>query len=77
MWDIPTLPRMISMPDVKDIIRRAGGPAKLGRALGKDHSTIAKWTQVPAQHARAVAEAAGMSPEQVRPDVFGPANEAA
>ena len=58
--------------DVKEVIRAAGGPSRLGQAIGRRHVTVLRWRQVPAEHARAVARLAGLHPSQVRPDLYDP-----
>ena len=59
--------------DIKDLIRRGGGPSKIGRALGLSHSTVLGWSKVPAEHVLAVETETGISRHEIRPDVFGPA----
>ncbi|PYD79961.1 hypothetical protein ACM0P6_02970 [Komagataeibacter sucrofermentans] len=58
--------------NTREIIRRAGGPLKVGKAVNRHHATVIGWKQVPAVHARTVAEMAGLTPHDLRPDVFGP-----
>lgn len=56
--------------ELKQIIRQAGGPSKIARAIGKTHAAVLKWKRVPAHHAVTVAEMAGVAPIDLRPDVF-------
>ncbi|WP_282758356.1 hypothetical protein [Komagataeibacter saccharivorans] len=58
--------------NVHEIIRRAGGPLKVGKAINRHHATIIGWKRVPAEHARTVARMADLTPHDLRPDVFGP-----
>ena len=59
---------------VNEAIERAGGPSALARAVGCDHSTVIGWRRkgrIPAERVRAVAQASGLSPAELRPDLFG------
>jgi antitoxin CcdA len=47
-----------------------GGVSKLAAVLGLDRSTVSGWTQLPPRHVGAVSAATGMSPHQLRPDLF-------
>ena len=59
--------------DIKGIIRQAGGPSRVAKATGlRSHATVIGWRRVPAEHARTVARMAGLTPRDLRPDVFGP-----
>jgi DNA-binding transcriptional regulator YdaS (Cro superfamily) len=58
---------------IDDAIKAAGGPTKLAKALGLDHSTIIGWRRagrVPAERVRAVSAATGIPPHELRPDLF-------
>jgi DNA-binding transcriptional regulator YdaS (Cro superfamily) len=46
----------------------------LGRRLGVAHSTVVRWAanRVPAERVRAVADATGIPPHELRPDIFPP-----
>lgn len=61
---------------VSDIIKRAGGPSAVARAVQRDHSTVVGWRRVPAEHARKVAELARLHPHEVRPDIYDPPHDA-
>jgi antitoxin CcdA len=54
-------------------LKAAGGVSKLAHALGLDHSTVSGWTQLPPRHVGAVSAVTGMTPHQLRPDLFQPA----
>ncbi|GAN95458.1 phage protein [Komagataeibacter europaeus NBRC 3261] len=58
--------------DVRNIIRAAGGPSRIGEAIGKTHSAVCRWKKVPSVHVLTVASLSGISPHAIRPDVFGP-----
>jgi hypothetical protein len=55
---------------IKEIIRLAGGPSKVARALARSHTTVIGWERVPAEHARRVAVLAGLHPSKVRADLY-------
>ena len=60
---------------IDEAIRAAGGPTKLAKAVGVDHSTVIGWrraNRVPAERVRAVSVASGIPPHALRPDIFDP-----
>lgn len=64
-----------------DILRQhlkgeRGRLTKLAGALGIYPSAIAQWDKVPAERVPAVADATGLSPHDLRPDLYGPAPKA-
>ena len=56
--------------DTKTVIERAGGLTKLSRDLAIHHSTVYGWKRVPAHHVLKVSNLTGISPHELRPDVF-------
>lgn len=57
-------------------IEMAGGPAKLAEKLGGITSqAISQWKKVPPGRVIAVSNVTGISPKELRPDVFGPTPE--
>lgn len=57
-----------------------GRRGKLAAALGVSPSAISMWKQVPAERVGDVARATGLTPAEIRPDIFAavtPAPEAA
>ena len=56
-------------------IARAGGVSQLARSLGVRQSAVSNWRnrQVPADRCRAIERATGVTANELRPDVFGPA----
>jgi len=56
--------------DIKQIIRSAGGPLAVSRAVGRHHSAVCKWWRVPAPLVLTVAGMSGIPAHAIRPDVF-------
>lgn len=77
MLDMPTLAAM----DVSQIISRAGGPTKLARALGMDHSSVLSWRKtgrIPAERVLAIEAATDIPRHELRPDIYpAPSSQAA
>lgn len=66
--------------DTASIIEAAGGPSKLAKALGLDHSSVIGWrkaNRIPAERVKRVAEMTGIAPHVIRPDIFDPPSQAA
>ena len=47
-----------------------GGPTRIGRICGLTRQAIDAWTQVPLEHVAAVAALTGLTPNELRPDVY-------
>ena len=47
----------------------------LARELEISPSAISMWEKVPAERLGAIARFTGIAPEELRPDIFGPATE--
>jgi DNA-binding transcriptional regulator YdaS (Cro superfamily) len=61
------------MAMIAQAIERAGGVSALARAVGVDHSTVIGWRRagrVPVERVKAVCAATGISPHELRPDIF-------
>lgn len=62
---------------VADLIETLGGPTKAAEKLGiSNPSVVLNWrarNSVPANFVRRVEDLTGISPEVMRPDIFGPA----
>lgn len=61
--------------DLTPIIKRAGGGKALAAALGIVPSAVSHWKRrgnFPLRLVPKVAEAAGMTPHEIRPDFFPP-----
>ena len=55
-----------------DAIRKAGGPAAVGRAFGITSQAVTQWRRVPPERVLEVERMSGVSRHLLRPDVFGP-----
>lgn len=53
------------------IFSKPGFAAVIARHLKVTHQNVANWNKVPAHHVMAVASLIEMTPEQIRPDIFG------
>ena len=53
------------------IFARHGFATEIARQLGMTHQNISAWNRVPPQHVQTLAELLDMTPEQIRPDIFG------
>jgi len=71
------------MEPIAAAIEAVGGPTKLARAIGVDHSTVIGWrraNRLPAERVPAVASLSGIPKHELRPDLFdapSPARESA
>lgn len=54
-----------------------GKQVRLAERLGLQPSTVSQWKAVPPEHVLAVEDFTGISRHDLRPDVFGPAQEVA
>jgi DNA-binding transcriptional regulator YdaS (Cro superfamily) len=62
---------------IQDVLKAAGGPAALARELRISTAAVSQWRRVPVDRVLKVEELTGLSRHQLRPDVYGPASEAA
>lgn len=59
------------MTQCRELIDKAGGPAKVARLLGfKSHTSILKWKKIPERRLLEVERVTGIPREQLRPDLF-------
>ncbi|MCX8003344.1 MAG: helix-turn-helix domain-containing protein [Burkholderiaceae bacterium] len=58
------------MDDLRGLIARAGGPARLARALGITPAAVSQWQRVPAERLHQVAALLGQPASRLRPDLF-------
>ena len=56
---------------MRKIFEEPGFAAEVARALEVTHQNVSGWNRVPAHHVIEVAELLGMTPEEIRPDIFG------
>jgi len=56
---------------MRKIFAKPGFAADVARRLEVTHQNVSSWNRVPAHHVIPVAEMLNMTPEQIRPDVFG------
>lgn len=54
-----------------EAIKRAGGYAAMGRAIGISRQSVEDWARVPAKHCLAVEKLTGISRYLLRPDIYG------
>ena len=54
------------------IFDRLGFASEIARHLGVTPQSVSLWTQVPVRHVHAIAPLIGMTPEEIRPDIFKP-----
>ena len=57
---------------LKAAIEKAGGYAKLGRALGISGPAISQWRECPPLRVIAVEKVSGVSRHDLRPDLYPP-----
>lgn len=62
---------------VKIAAEKIGGVVALARKLGVKHPSLHNWTRVPDRHCLEIEKLSGISRHDLRPDIFGPAKEAA
>jgi DNA-binding transcriptional regulator YdaS (Cro superfamily) len=65
---------MTKQPDkiVTKIHATRGLTAEIARACGIQRQALHQWTQVPPAQVLTVASLLKMTPEEIRPDIFGP-----
>ncbi len=67
----------LAIKALTDAIVAAGSSSALARCIGVSPQAVAQWKVVPAERVLSVETATGISRYELRPDVFGPAPEAA
>lgn len=65
----------MSLPDIKSIIARLGGPAAIGKVIDRTHSAVCQWTQVPSDHVvilekYSLENGSLVTREEMRPDLY-------
>lgn len=53
------------------VLEAAGGRAALAESLGISPPAISQWERIPAERVGQVSRVTGMSPAEIRPDIFG------
>lgn len=63
--------------DIRSLVKKAGGPAKVGAILGITSQAVSQWHRVPPEHCIPLerATSGALSRHDLRPDIFGPAPE--
>ncbi len=66
---------MTTLPDIKSLIARLGGPVAVGKELGLSHSAVCQWKQVHADYlvrleSYSIARGAPVLREEMRPDLY-------
>jgi DNA-binding transcriptional regulator YdaS (Cro superfamily) len=63
-----------AMNAIAEAISKAGGPTKLGRALGITRQAVEQWKGrvVPPEHVLAIEKLTGVTRYELRPDIYGP-----
>ncbi len=65
--------------DVSEVIKAGGGPLKLSKALGCDHSSVIGWRtrgQVPVERVLPLERLLGIPRHDLRPDIYPPPDAA-
>lgn len=62
---------------VEQAAEKVGGPVALANQLGIKHPALYSWKRVPAERVLEIERITGISRHVQRPDVFGPAPDAA
>jgi hypothetical protein len=64
-------PAVIDKAIVK-IRSERGLPVRIAQTCGIARTAVYEWTRVPIERVHVVADIIGMTPEQIRPDIFRP-----
>jgi len=67
--------RMTTLPDIKSLVARLGGPVVAGRAIGRSHAAVCQWKKIPARYLlslelHSIARGQPVLREEMRPDLF-------
>ena len=57
-------------PACAKIRGKRGLPAAVARACGIERAAVYQWSKVPIERVHDIAKLIGMTPEQIRPDIF-------
>lgn len=56
----------------QELIKLAGGPSKVARAIERSHTAVILWKKIPAHHVLTLESHFGIPREQLRPDLYTP-----
>jgi len=56
---------------LSDILDRKGAVKEIAACCGVSHAAVSQWWRVPRRHVAAVSRRTGVTPEALRPDLFG------
>ncbi len=57
--------------EVREIIKKAGGPSRLAKQLGITHTAVIRWKKIPPIRVITLEKLTGIPREELRPDIFG------
>ena len=61
---------MSTAPDIKALIQKLGGPAKVAEHFDDlSPQAVSQWKRVPQERVRKIAELTGFTPAELRPDL--------
>lgn len=58
-------------PILSEFLSRKGAVKRISALCGVTPSAVCQWNRVPKRHVKAIAAYLGISPVEIRPDVFG------
>ena len=56
--------------EVRELLKRAGGVAKVANACGLTRQAVYAWETIPVKHLAAVEAVSGLSKVELRPDLY-------
>ncbi|WP_245421712.1 Cro/CI family transcriptional regulator [Methylobacterium sp. B4] len=57
---------------LKSAIKKAGGPAAVGRALGITSAAVSQWRECPSRRVLVLEALSGVPRHAIRPDIYPP-----
>lgn len=71
--------KQADMPDIKELVKRLGGPVRIANHVGITHSAVCQWKKIPSDYVMALYELSIewnheigdplIQPEEMRPDL--------
>jgi DNA-binding transcriptional regulator YdaS (Cro superfamily) len=55
---------------LKRAVEQAGGPTRVASLFGISSQAVSQWDRCPAQRVLKLAEASGVAPHELRPDLY-------